>query len=130
MLLYITEQLSITIETYYSYDWNDRLSRYHRQEILVFLRIRKFIESNQEEVQDWLWQTIFSQGLSTSEALEYIMIGYIKIRYTDPQHLSWIKSSQQAIPDSKNHFSKISAMDYQMIQKILLIIVWKIKSSL
>lgn len=63
--------MPITIETYYSYDWNDRLSRYHRQEILDFLGIRKFIESNQEEIQDWLCQTIFPQGLSTSEALEY-----------------------------------------------------------
>jgi len=45
-LLYIAEQLSITIETYNNYDWNDCLARHHRQEILDFLGVRKFTESD------------------------------------------------------------------------------------
>lgn len=71
-MLYIAEQLGIAIETYSSYNWNDRLSRYHRQEILDFLGVRKFIENDMEEIQDWLCQIVFPKGFSTSDSLEHV----------------------------------------------------------
>ncbi|MFV0468511.1 MAG: DUF4158 domain-containing protein, partial [Dysgonomonas sp.] len=74
-LQYILEQLGFGNKkdnTLSYYDWEDRTARRHRQEILDFLGIRKFLESDQKEIQDWLCQTIFPKGFSTSEALEYV----------------------------------------------------------
>lgn len=72
-LLYIAEQLGIAIETYYNYDWNDRLGRHHRQEILDFLGVRKFIESDKSEIQCWLCKTIFPNGSSIKDSLESVL---------------------------------------------------------
>jgi len=71
-LLYIAEQLSITIETYSNYDWNNRLARHHRQEILDFLGIRKFTEGDKREIYDWLCKAVFPNGNTINDSLEYV----------------------------------------------------------
>ena len=70
-LQYISEQLGIPNSLRY-YDWENRTARRHRQEILTFLKIRKLNSEDHKNIIRWLTGNIFSKGVSTSEALEYI----------------------------------------------------------
>lgn len=75
-LQYISEQLGCEnrkdkILSYY--DWEDRTARRHRQEILDFLGIRKLVENDRREIQDWLCKTIFPNGNTIKDSLEYVL---------------------------------------------------------
>lgn len=74
-LQYISEQLGLEnrkdiVLSYY--DWEDRTARRHHQEILDFLGIRKLLENDKREIQDWLCKSVFPNGNTINDSLEYI----------------------------------------------------------
>lgn len=50
----------------------DRTARRHRQEILDFLGIRKFLENDRREIQYWLCKSVFPNGNTINDSLEYV----------------------------------------------------------
>ncbi len=71
-LNYVVDQLNISIHTYFNYEWHDRIARYHRQEILDFLNIRKINQDDKDNLSIWLRETIFPNGYTVKESLEYV----------------------------------------------------------
>ncbi|WP_454060729.1 DUF4158 domain-containing protein [Elizabethkingia ursingii] len=51
---YISEQLEIDIDTLFYYDWENRTARRHKQEILIFLKIRKIDSKDRINIINWL----------------------------------------------------------------------------
>ena len=64
--------MNIAIETYYNYDWTERNVRYHRQEILDFIGVRKINQFDRDNLTDWLCKKVFPNGNTVLESLEYV----------------------------------------------------------
>lgn len=111
-LQYISEQLGFENRkdnTSCFYNWEDRTARRHRQEILDFLGIRKFTERDQEEIQDWLCQTVFPQGFSTSDSLEYVYEWLHKNKIDRPAEKELVRDLSSAYSNfEKSLFESIS----------------------
>lgn len=101
-LQYIVDQLGITIATYHNYDWNDRLARYHRQEILDFLGVRKFSEEDRSKMQEWLTEFIFPNGSPIEESVEYVYEWLHHKKIARPAE----KQLGRELSSAYNHFEK------------------------
>jgi len=71
-LQYISEQLDIS-DDIFSYEWESRTARRHRQEILTFLKIRKLDSRDRAKLISWLTDEIFPKGIPPTETFDYIL---------------------------------------------------------
>jgi len=71
-LQYISEQLDIS-DDIFSYEWESRTARRHRQEILTFLKIRKLDSIDRAKLINWLTDEIFPKGIPPTETFGYIL---------------------------------------------------------
>lgn len=74
-LQYISEQLDI-YDDIFSYEWESRTARRHRQEILTFLKIRKLDSRDRAKLISWLTDEIFPKGIQLimSKLLYYCFV--------------------------------------------------------
>ncbi|QQM26557.1 Tn3 family transposase [Elizabethkingia sp. M8] len=81
---YISEQLEIDIDTLFYYDWENRTARRHKQEILIFLKIRKLDSKDRINIINWLITEIFPKGILVSEAFEYAIEWLLQNKIQSP----------------------------------------------
>ncbi len=123
VLNFIKEQINISNKDFSGYNWDGRTSRQHNIEIREYYGYKKVNKKNYQDISDYLYKNIISQGSSKGEALNNILAflykekieppslkelrRYINKIYTEYEHSLFYSITKTLTPANKRHLNNI-----------------------